>query len=114
MVCLCLVYVRRRGVVVLLQDAFDLAARYRNVSDVLFVRTPSFASLCPSDEACSGPRGYKPIVISNPPVMQRLPKLITGGTVACPPHCPGVEESRVGTSGVYYTPTCAGTAPEPK
>ncbi len=69
----------------LLQTTLDLSLRYKSVTDVLFFRTPSFASMCPEPSACQGPRGYKPILIANPPVMRQFPTLVTGGVAACPP-----------------------------
>ncbi len=67
------------------QSVVDVSALYRNVTDVLFFRTPSFATLCPNESVCTGSRGYHALVIANPSVMRRYPRVITGGVAACPP-----------------------------
>ncbi len=67
------------------QEALDLSGRYRNVTDVLFFRTPSFAAVCPNESVCAGSAGYQALVIANPAVMRRYPSVVTGGIAACPP-----------------------------
>ena len=57
---------------------------YRSTTDILYFATPSYAEMCPTEEACSGAQGYKPIVVSNPPIVARNPRLVAG--IGVPQH----------------------------
>ena len=82
----------------------------RGSADVIVVQAPGYTTVCPTASACDGDKGYKAIVVHNPQIMKRRPRLVTGGTVSCPPLCPGFYESPVGQSGAYYTSSCVGFA----
>jgi hypothetical protein len=78
--------------------------------NALYVTSPSYAAMCPTDAACAGANGYKQIIVTNPMVMagQGAWSGSEGGTVSCPPYCPGSNIGDVG--GVYYTSVCVGYA----
>ena len=79
-------------------------------ADVIFVQTPAYSMVCATPSACDGDSSYKAIVVQNPPVMKRRPRIVAGGTVSCPPLCPGFVQSPMGRSGAYYTSSCVGFA----
>ena len=84
----------------------DLLSSYLPFRDVLLFLSPNHSQACPTVDACTGASAYKTITIVNPLVMSSRP-VVTGGTVSCPPTCPGTETT-VGPGGMYYTDTCQG------
>ena len=84
----------------------DLLSSYVPFRDVLLFLSPNHSQACPTVDACTGASAYKTITIVNPLVMSSRP-VVTGGTVSCPPTCPGTETT-VGPGGMYYTDTCQG------
>ena len=97
----------------------------------LVVHLPPYESVCPNATACAGPSGYVNIVVENPGWVRVVPSDVVaggsaayqalqsllpaddaslGGSVSCPPYCPGVTVAADAIAGVYYTQQCS-TAP---